>query len=404
MIPKGVWHQLGHNNQSMALEQLGEGNGIGVIISARDLKLTLAVERSNQYRALGGRVLLDQQFYIPDFKNKNLESYSTYEFRQSVTSLNQIDTAGLDALSDALEQENRSLGAAAVLAPAVVYEANRPEIVDLNTKLFEAAKRAGDALGIPTLATVVLGSSVVVSQQSISSILAHITALPCGGWYYTFEYANDHRIPLDRSEVIRCGHACLTLATNASGRSVIHAYAGPMAILSFGFGATGAGVGHTQTLWQFNRARFAPSRSQGGPGEIQPRFFSTPLWGTIVCPEELLLLSDSLRSHVMVHSPFSQVLANASAIDAVDWGTWDAYKHLVYCVGKKAAEFAALPTARRAAEAAIEHLTECIDTHSQMPVLLREESRCSHQVTWRSAMQELLGARKDDYDLLELLG
>lgn len=146
MIPKGVWHQLGHNNQSMALEQLQHGNGLGVIVSARDLRLKTAQDKSVEYRALGGHVLLDQQFYLPSFSNDNLKTYGTNEFRQSVTLLNQIDSSGLDQLSTALEAENGSLQVSAVLAPAIVYEAKRQDIIDLNTKLFEAGKRAGDSL------------------------------------------------------------------------------------------------------------------------------------------------------------------------------------------------------------------------------------------------------------------
>jgi hypothetical protein len=407
VIPKGVWHQLGHNNQNMALEQLQQSNGVGVIISARDLKLALAEAKSQDYRALGAKVLLDQQFHIPDFKNTNLKSYGTFEFRQSVTSLNQVDGAKLDALSAALESENRRVAAAAVIAPAVVYEANRPELIDLNIKLFEAGKKAGDALGVPTLATVVLGNSVVVSPQSISSVLAHITGLPCGGWYYTFEFSGNDRVPMDRGEVLRCGSACLTLATNANGRPVIHAYSGPMTLLSFGFGATGAGLCYSQTMWQFDRSRYAESKSQGGPGKIPPRFFSTPLWGTMICPEELMLLPESYREGVMHHSPFSQTLASAGRLDEVDWGRWDSYKHLVYCIGAKGAEMASQPTARAAAAAAIDHLTASISFHTQIaqiPVPLKDESVCSYQQSWKRALHDLLTTRADDYDALELFG
>ena len=54
-----------------------------------------------------------------------------------------------------------------LIAPAIPYEAARPDITQLNARLFLAAKAAGDALSIPTYATVVLGSSVTNERRRI---------------------------------------------------------------------------------------------------------------------------------------------------------------------------------------------------------------------------------------------
>ncbi len=404
MISKGVWHQFGHNSQTLALEQLQQGIGIGVIISPRDLKLERAEERSVQYRALSASVLLDYQFYVPDFTNQKLTSYSLDEFRNSVNTLRQVNQTDLDSLSSTIEEHNRRLATSAVIAPAVLYEAQRPERLDLNTKLFEAAKRAGDAIGVPTLATVALAHSTVVSPHSISDALSHATGLACDGWYFLFEFS-ESRIPCDRAEVLSCGSACLTLAANL--KPVIHAYAGPMALLSFGFGATAAGIGHSQTLWQFDRSRWAaPVEQQGGPGATAPRFFSSSLWGTVIYSDEVIRIPPTVRSLVMTHSPHSQVITDPAAHGNVEWSRHLADKHLVHVLGETATSIAARSSARAAAQGAIEHLAQAGSIFSSIqnvPVLLKQESQCVHQTVWRNAMQQLLADRSDDYDLLELM-
>ena len=405
MIPKGVWHQFGHNSQTLALEQLQNGVGVGVIISPRDLKLERAEERSVQYRALSAKVLLDYQFYVPDFTNRKVTSYSLDGFRNSVNTLRQINQADLDALSATIEDHNRRLVTAAVIAPAVLYEANRPERLELNTRLFEAAKRAGDAIGVPTFATVALAHSTIVSPHSISDALSHATGLRCDGWYYLFEFAPS-RIPCERAEVLSCGSACLTLAANL--KPVIHAYASPMALLSFGFGATAAGIGHSQTLWQFDRARWplAPAEQRGGPGEIAPRFFSGALWGTVIYSDEVVRIPSAVRSVVMTHSPHSQLITDPATHGNVKWSRHLADKHLVHIVGETAASIAAHSSARAAARAAIEHLAHAgsiFGSIANVPVPLKQESQCIHQVVWRGVLEQLLADRSDDYDYLELM-
>lgn len=404
MIPKGVWHQFGHNSQTLALEQLQQGVGVGVIVSPRDLKFERAEERSVQYRALSAKVLFDYQFYVPEFTNANISTYSLDDFRNSVNTLRQVSQADIDALSSTIENHNRSLATAAVIAPAVLYEANRPERHELNTRLFEAAKRAGDTIGIPTLATVGLAHSTVVSPHSISDALSHATGLSCDGWYYLFEFS-DSRIPCESAEVLSCGSACITMAANL--KPVIHAYAGPMALLSFGFGATGTAIGHSQTLWQFDRGRWAaPVEQQGGPGPTAPRFFSTSLWGTLVYSDEVIRIPPNIRSVVMTHSPHSQVITDPATHGSVEWSRHQADKHLVHVLGEAVTSIAATSSARAAAQSAIDRLSHAgslFTSIQNVPVLLKPESQCVHQTVWRRAMQQLLADRSDDYDYLELM-
>lgn len=189
---RGAWHQFGDRSQLLALEQLQQGIGVGVVISPRDVSRERAVELSPQYRDAGGDVIIDTQFYLPESKVGRLAAYEELvSFRQSIGVLHKMSDAQVAALQTALHQLCAELHVSAVISPAVIYEAGRPDIVDLNSKLFSVAKSVGDVLGVPTLATIVVGASATASDQTTESIVSDVTSLPADGWYFSFESGED---------------------------------------------------------------------------------------------------------------------------------------------------------------------------------------------------------------------
>ena len=396
---RGAWHQCGDRSQKLVQEQLGQGNGVGAIISPRDLAFQNAEAYADEYRTLGAEVLLNQQFYIPDFANENLASYPVSQHRAAVSQMNQISDASLDVLADDLELSNRTLGVSALIAPAVIYEAARGDIVQLNARMFSAAKRAGNALGVPTYATVVLGRSVTSSMQTLSPVLSQVTGLDADGWYLVFQF-DAPRIPSAQDDVERAGKVLLTLA--CTGAPVLHAYAGPMSLLSLGFGATAAGVGHAQNTWQFTPERWQTPSGQGGGGDAPARFFSTGLWGTVIYPDETAVLPTAVQAQVMAHSPFSTAVAQRPP---QDWSRWDANKHLVYVIGQTIGEIAEVSTARNCANAAVDVLRRAVALHETIHsagVRLRDGTS-NYQANWMAAIESTLRDAIADYNYLEML-
>ncbi len=396
---RGPWHQFGDRSQKLALEQLEQGIGVGVILSPRDLQVQNAVNYAQQYRALDAHVLIDQQFYKPDFRNANLNSYPISQYRTTVSQLHQIADSDLQGLANHLLENHVAISADGVIAPAVVYEAGSTQIIELNARLFNAAKTVGNTLNIPTYATVVLGRSVTQNPQALASVLSSVTALDSDGWYYAFEFGSE-RIPSSHDEIFRFCSAGLTLA--CTGRPVLHAYAGPTALLSLGFGATGVGIGHSQTLWKFDSDHWAPSTGQGGGGDAPARFFSRALWGTIICPDEVVQLPTIIRDQILTHSPFStQVEANP----AFNWPRWDANKHLVHIIASSVAEMAATINARINLNVARDLLTQAVALHTAISTtgLTVRDGSYVYQPGWITACNNLLINRANDFDYLELL-
>lgn len=397
MIPRGIWHQFGDKSQRQAITHLTNHIGVGAIISPRDLSLTNAEKYCNEYSSLGACLLFDPQFHVPSYSNDKQATYPLDGIKAVVEAL---DGPSLTALAYGLESINRSLKTCAVIAPAIIYAAGKPRIHEINEQLFNVAKAVGDSLGLPTIATVFIGNSAIASSSEISKILSHATALKAAGWYYAFEFSPG-RIPSSVSEVVACGDACLTLA--ATGKPVIHGFAGPMSLLSFGFGASAAAIGHSQNLWQFHRERFAPTKS-GGNGGAPPRYFSRGLWGTIISPDELVRLNASLRGRVLVSTPFSDKFS-ATTIPS-DWSRLDAGQHLVHVIANTVTPISCKSTARLCAAEAIKVLDVAIKLHSDIVVsgaLLKEESQNTYQANWRTAVTQFLSKNTDNLDFLEML-
>ena len=396
---RGAWHQLGYNSQRLIIEQLEAGTGVGVILSPRYLNFDSARDYAAIYSDRGAVVLHDPEFYVPESDQGKLGTYPAAALRASVSNLMSISDSDLDSLARLLEAENRNVRSAAVIAPAVPYEAARPDLSELNERMFLAAKSAGNAIGVPTLATVVVGQSGT-TPALVSEMLSAPTALAADGFIFQFEF-QEARIPQDEDEVYRFCVAGLTLA--GTDKPVLHSSAGPMSLLSFAVGATGSAVTFRQNLWGFERTKWFDADAQGGGGNAPARFFSRTLWGTIVQPDELILLPNSLRAAVLTHSTYSSAVASAPALP---WSKWAANKHMVHVMARSAAELATHPSARTANQAAATILSDACGLHAQIAaagVRLKDETN-TYQTPWRGALRRALADNADDYQWLEDIG
>jgi len=395
---RGAWHQCGHQSQILVGELMEAGIGAGAVISPKDLSLSNAIEYSDKYRSLGRGVLFDPQFYAPEFSAGKLATYPTLEFRQSIGALGALQASAIGELASAIEMENRQLGTDAVIAPAIPYEAARPDIVALNEVLFNVAKSAGDVIGIPTYATVVLSDSAT-TDGVVQGILSSATALNANGWYFGFEFDSQQRLPTDSSAVYRYCAAGLTLA--GTGKPVFHAYAGPLALMAYGAGARAVGLGIWQNLWGFTRSRFQERLGSGGGGDAPPRYFSAPLWGTFIFPDEYQILAPPLRARVLQHSPYSQNINPGIA-----WSRRLSQNHMIHIISEVTDILANMIDARRAMTSAIATLNGARTIHDSIRasgVRLRDNTD-TYQEPWAFAGANLLAQNTGDYDWLEMVG
>lgn len=399
-MKKGVWHQFGDRSQKLALEQLEDGNGVGVVISPRDLSLEKAREYAPQYASYGAEVLVDPQFFLPEASVGKLTSWPTKDHRASVSALNALSDQELEALAFVLEGVNRDLNTSAVISPAVLYQAGRNDIEDLNARLFRAAKMAADTIGVPVLGSSVLSRSATSSLNTLEASLSAATSLPADGWYYAFEF-NPCRIPSDQDEIYRFCYGALKLA--CSGKPVLHGYVGPVGLLSLATGATGVGIGHSQNLWGFCPERWQPSTGTGGGGDAPPRFFSPELWGTIVYPDEFTRIAPDILSEVVTQTKYSGQVSTISPF--LNWSRWDANKHLVAAIGSTLTTLSEESSVRTLLSNIRGRLQAAVAIHAQILPSGVElaDGAANYQSPWDDALARVETENGDDLDLIELM-
>jgi hypothetical protein len=396
-MKRGAWHQLGWQHQKMVVEQLQQRSGVGVILSPRDLSYSKAQEYVPQYKAAGASVILDPQWHVPEFSNQQLDAYPTAELRASLSSLVDVSDDAIDDLQARLVAENATLQTDAVVAPAVVYAAGRQDIVQVNVRLHEAAQRAASELGKPCYGTAFLGESVTNSQQLVESMMSTITSLECDGWYFGFEFSAE-RIPSSTDAVYRCLRAAMLLA--GTGKPVMHAYAGPMGILSFAAGCVAAATGPSQKQWRFCPERWEPSVGNGGNNAAPARYFSRSLWGTIVFPDEIALLPGDLQGQIVEQSPF------ASKPLPPTWSKTDATKHLTFSICKGIEQVAAKQGFDACRSEADSILSTAVGLHIKIvkeQMIQLKDDAAGYQANWRAALRILAQNHRDDFEFLELL-
>ncbi len=393
---RGAWHQLGWQHQKLVIEQIKQGAGVGVVLSPRDLSFSKAQEYAAQYKDVESGVLYDPQWHIPAFSNVQLDEYPTAKLRDTVTNLINIAESRLADLAEMLEEENSALRTDAVIAPAIVYQAGRTDISQLNAKLHTAARRAAANLNVPCYGTAFLGESVTDSIELVQATLSTVTSLRCDGWYFGFEFPAE-RIPSSTDAIYRCLRAILLLAS--TGHPVMHAYAGPLGILSFSSGCTAAASGPSQKQWRFCPERWEDVEATGGNSALPARYFSRALWGTVVFPDETGLLPSSMQARIFSPSPF------ATAPPPMGWSRTDAKKHLTHTICKGLQDIADKGTTAECRKAANELLGDAVQLHEEIAehrVELRDNA-ASYQANWQAALGIMLERHEDDFEFLELL-
>ena len=395
---KGSWHQFGDRSQVLAQEQLEHGCGVGAIFSPRDLNVSAAKKYVTSYKLHLADILVDQQFFLPDSHIGKVKNWPLADYRLRISALTKLSNDDMDNITRELEAVNLDFSADAILAPAVLYIHGRDDVAEINLKLFECAKRAGDMLGIPTIGTIFLDQSVTTSLPAIMQTLSIATSVPADGWYFGFEFESA-RVPYNEEEIYRFCVCGLKLA--ATGKPVLQGYLGPLSLLAMAVGASGAGITHSQNMWGFSRTRWKEGKG-GGDGRQPPRYFSPALWGTIVYPDEFSRVDPALLSHIVSNSPFAKSISDQRPF--LDWNKWSANKHMLYKVGAAVDQLALKPLTERRNEV-LGILERAIDFHAQIAssnVTLTDRTNI-YQVPWRNALLRVFQDCSDDYDMIDLL-
>ena len=171
---RGAWHQCGDRSQKLVEEQLQQGMGVGVILSPRDLTRLRALEYAATYIASGAEVLLDHQFYVPDFTNPRLNSYPVSAYRNAISTLNSLTDADLVEIGNQLRIDHQELHASSGVIGAVGRLRGRTTryFVQLNSRLFTVARTGARMISASQfMQRSFLGAPLAASDQTIATAL-----------------------------------------------------------------------------------------------------------------------------------------------------------------------------------------------------------------------------------------
>jgi hypothetical protein len=300
-------------------------------------------------------------------------------------------------LTKALEQINRDLQSVAVIAPAVSIEASQPKTLDVNEMLFQIAKKAGDTLGVPTLASVPIGSTASASAIEVRDIVQRVTTWKAGGWYLLFGFQGNP-VPNDLGRLNLWVRVSLDLA--ATGKPLLQGYQGLLSAVSVGLGSHGVALGQFKTLWHFDPDHWnglPPTGRSNGPA----KFFSVPLWHYLKFPDDFVRLPSPQGDPFLTPSPWSTIPQNRQT--ASKWREADARRHFMYVTTLWIDGVMALPTARARAIYAKKYLDYAVANWAYLGGLRYPTTSSVPLADWSALLDWALTTCSTDYDWLDLL-
>ncbi len=168
--------QFSHNMQSVCRELIGAWNGGTVIMSPRDCSAPgdgkpCALETyAGSFTALGGKVLVDPQFYCPDADHKNLTNHDYWP--KAYDSGGFFDDAEPDCgvLLQKLGELNQRAGASQIIVPGLLASTVDDQWLDRQAKLITTAHHElGDEADL--IATVALSADAGKSSEQVHRVL-----------------------------------------------------------------------------------------------------------------------------------------------------------------------------------------------------------------------------------------
>ena len=148
-----------------------------------------AADYAQQYRALGASVLIDHQFYVPDFSNTKLASYPTNQFRDSISGLNQVNPQQLAGLRKRLIRFIRRSPLTALSHPRL-YTKREGRTSLISTQGCSRPPRQWATRGdFQRMRRSCWGGSATSSDSTLAGILGSATALDAAGWYFSYEFS-----------------------------------------------------------------------------------------------------------------------------------------------------------------------------------------------------------------------
>lgn len=182
-----LYLQFGHGMMEHCRSLLGQWGGGTVIHSPRDLDAERMTALARDIRGLGGRNVIDPQFYLPHADHFRLNEHCYWPDEYATGNF----WAGneLQEMLGQLKALNDQVGTDVLLTPGCLAEEISDDWLRNQQRVAEMCRAM--ETGKPVWMTIAIGESVSRTQDSLSDLLDAIENWDVDGYYLIFEHPGD---------------------------------------------------------------------------------------------------------------------------------------------------------------------------------------------------------------------
>ena len=257
--------QFAHQMQAVCRELIQEWGGGTVIMSPRDCKppdenKPCKLEKhAASIRDVGGRILIDPQFYIPESNHKVLTSHAYWPKAYDSVEFWDGDEPNYGELLKSLGKLNAKVSASAIILPGTLATAVDDEWFDRQSRMIKAARMEyGDD---ELLATVALSADVARSTDQVHAILATASDWKVQGIYLVCEHPDGQYLVENDAWIANI--LDLTAGLRLSGKNVVIGYANQQMLVAACASVTAIASGSHKMKRQFSSSTMMEKDGDG---------------------------------------------------------------------------------------------------------------------------------------------
>lgn len=250
-----LYLQFGYGMMDHCRHLIGTWGSGTVILSPRDLEPVQMQKLSSELGALGGRVLLDPQFYLPDADHGRLTSHAWWP--SAYASGTFWSGTELQTMMAALAQENATVGTAATILPGIFAARVDDDWVARQGAVVAEAARIGMR---DRWVTIALGADAMRSNADVDEVLAAADEWDAPGAYLVCEHpAGSQGSYLVQDTTWLMNLLDLIAGLRLKGKHVVVGYCNHQAIAAASAAANGIASGTWMNVRSFPPGKFMES-------------------------------------------------------------------------------------------------------------------------------------------------
>jgi hypothetical protein len=306
-----------------------------VILSPRDLNDSQLNRLARDITGLGGRVMVDPQFYLPHADHERLcahdywpDAYDTSQFWTG---------SDLTMLLNALVDLNHRLGCSDFILPGIYADTVDDDWLAIHARVLEETERIG-AQGLQPMATVALSGEATRTESQVHAILDEAGDWPVSGVYLVCEHPSGNYLVVDPSWVANV--VDLVAGLRLKGKRVVLGYCNQQMLIA----ATGAATAIASGTWM-NVRSFPPEKFRS---QYEEEIKQRTIW--YYCPVALseyqipfldvarhLGVLDQMRTPQEMASSYADQLFAGTQPSTVGFTEQAAFRHYLQCLQRQVA-------------------------------------------------------------------